>query len=73
MAKINIELNEDGKGGCEVGGSVPELLSLIVVVLWDISNKTGIDFRKLADDFAEIVLDCDPEFMLEAVKEKGKE
>ena len=73
MAKINIELNEDGKGGCEVGGSVPELLSLIVVVLWGISNKTGIEFRKLADDFAEIVLDCDPEFMLEAAKEKGKE
>lgn len=73
MAKINIELNEDGKGGCEVGGSVPELLSLIVVVLWNISNKTGIEFRKLADDFAEIVLDCNPEAMLEAAKEKGEE
>lgn len=73
MAKINIELNEDGKGGCEIGGSVPELLSLMVVALWDISLETGIDFRKLADDFAEIILDCNPEAMLKAVKEKDKE
>ena len=73
MAKINIELNEDGKGGCEVGGSVPELLSLMVVALWNISLETGIDFRKLADDFAEIILDCNPEAMIKAVKEKDKE
>lgn len=73
MAKINIELNEDGKGGWEIGGSVPELFSLIVVALWNISLETGIDFRKLADDFAEIILDCHPEAMLEAAKEKGKE
>ena len=73
MAKINIELNEDGKGGCEIGGSVPELLSLMVVALWNISLETGIDFRKLADDFAEIMLDCNPEAMLKAVKEKDKE
>ena len=73
MAKINIELNEDGKGGCEIGGSVPELLSLMVVALWNISLETGIDFRKLADDFAEIILDCNPEAILKAVKEKDKE
>ena len=73
MAKINIELNEDGKGGCEIGGSVPELLSLMVVALWDISLETGIDFRKLADDFAEIIMDCNPEAMLKAVKERDKE
>ena len=73
MTKINIELNEDGKGGCEIGGSVPELLSLMVVALWNISLETGIDFRKLADDFAEIILDCNPEAMLKAVKEKDKE
>ena len=46
MAKINIELNEDGKGGCEIGGSVPELLSLMVVALWNISLETGIDFSQ---------------------------
>ena len=73
MAKINIELNEDGKGGCEIGGSVPELLSLMVVALWNISLETGIDFRKLADDFAEIIMDCNPEAMLKAVKERDKE
>ena len=73
MAKINTELNEDGKGGCEISGSVPELLSLMVVALWSISLETGIDFRKLADDFAEIILDCNPEAMLEAAKEKDKE
>ena len=45
----------------------------MVVALWNISLETGIDFRKLADDFAEIILDCNPEAMLKAAKEKDKE